>query len=146
MVGAIYQVHSELGPGLNEYVYQEALAIQLKESEIEFEKEKEFTPIYHSQPLNAKYRLDFCCMNLAIIECKAVEKLTSEHRAQLFNYMRLTKMPIGILVNFSQRSAIVERYFYNNDTNEVCDVNGEVLLFYKQRKWISNADVIEELV
>ena len=60
--------------------------------------------------------------------------------------MRLTKMPIGILVNFSQRSAIVERYFYNNDTNEVCDVNGEVLLFYKQRKWISNADVIEELV
>ena len=55
-------------------------------------------------------------------------------------------MPIGILVNFSQRSAIVERYFYNNDTNEVCDVNGEVLLFYKQRKWISNADVIEELV
>ena len=135
IVGAIYAVHSELGPGLNEYVYQEALALQLNEDGIEFEKEKEFTPIYHSQPLNAKYRLDFCCMNLAIVECKAVDSLTSDHRAQLFNYMRLTKKPIGVLVNFAQKSAVVERYFYNDKSNEICDVNGEVLLFYKQRRW-----------
>ena len=135
IVGAIYTVHSELGPGLNEYVYQEALALQLQEDGIEFEKEKEFTVEYHSQLLNAKDRLDFCCMDIAIVECKSVESLTSEHRAQLFNYMRLTKKPIGVLVNFSQRSAVVERYFYNESNNEVCDVNGEMLLFYKQRRW-----------
>lgn len=140
IVGAIYNVHSELGPGLNEYVYQEALAVELRENGIEFEKEKEFVPIYRSQPLNATYRLDFCCMDIAIIECKAVETLTPEHRAQLFNYMRLTKKPIGVLVNFSQRSAVVERYFYNQDTNELCDVNGEVLLFYKQRHWKYSID------
>jgi GxxExxY protein len=97
VIGALYEVHKELGPGLNEYVYQEGLAMQLEEENIAFEREKEYTPIYHDRTMNAKYRLDFVCMDQIIVECKSVEKLTLNHRAQLFNYMRLTKLPIGIL-------------------------------------------------
>ena len=103
IIGAIYEVHKELGPGLNEYVYQEGLGMQLEEENIAFEREKEYTPIYHDRSMNAKYRLDFVCMDQIIVECKAVEQLTINHRAQLFNYMRLTKLPMGILVNFSQK-------------------------------------------
>jgi GxxExxY protein len=127
IVGAIYEVHRELGPGLNEYVYQEGLAMQLKEDHVMFEREKEYTPLYHKRIMNARYRLDFVCMDSIIIECKAVEQLTINHRAQLFNYMRLTKLPVGLLVNFSQKSAVIERYIYHHTTGEILSMDGSVL-------------------
>ena len=131
VVGSIYAVHSELGPGLNEYVYQEGLAMQLEEDGIEFEREKEFSPVYHNRLMAAKYRLDFVCMGSIVIECKSVEQLTINHRAQLYNYLRLTKLPMGILVNFSQKSIVVERYLYNALTNEVVSIDGTVL----KKRW-----------
>ena len=127
VVGSIYAVHSELGPGLNEYVYQEGLAMQLEEDGIEFEREKEFSPVYHNRLMAAKYRLDFVCMGSVVVECKSVEQLTINHRSQLYNYLRLTKLPMGILVNFSQKSIVVERYLYNALTNEVVSIDGTVL-------------------
>ena len=127
IVGAIYEVHRELGPGLNEYVYQEGLAMQLEEEHMMFEREKEYTPLYHKRIMNARYRLDFVCMDSIIIVCKAVEQLTINHRAQLFNYMRLTKLPVGLLVNFSQKSAVIERYIYHHTTGEILSMDGSVL-------------------
>ena len=127
VIGAIYEVHKELGPGLNEYVYQEGLAMQLEEERVAFEREKEFIPTYHNRTMNAKYRLDFVCMDSIVIECKAVEQLTVNHRAQLFNYMRLAKLPLGLLVNFSQKSAVIERYIYHNATGEILSMDGSVL-------------------
>lgn len=127
VIGAIYEVHKELGPGLNEYVYQEGLAMQLEEERVVFEREKEFVPTYHNRTMNAKYRLDFVCMDSIVIECKAVEQLTVNHRAQPFNYMRLAKLPIGLLVNFSQKSAVIERYIYHNTTGEILSIDGSVL-------------------
>lgn len=132
IIGAIYEVHKELGPGLNEYVYQEGLGMQLEEENIAFEREKECTPIYHNRSMNAKYRLDFVCMDQIIVECKAVEQLTINHRAQLFNYMRLTKLPMGILVNFSQKSAVVERYFFDIQKSEIMSMDGIVLTRFKK--------------
>ena len=91
------------------------------------DKEKVFIPTYHHRTMNANYRLDFVCLDKIIVECKAVEKLTINHRAQLYNYMRLTKLPIGILVNFSQKSVVIERYLYNSQTNEILSIDGSVL-------------------
>ena len=132
IIGAIYEVHKELGPGLNEYVYQEGLGMQLEEENIAFEREKEYTPIYHDRTMNAKYRLDFVCMDQIIVECKAVEQLSVNHRAQLFNYMRLTKLPMGILVNFSPKSAEIERYFLDAQKNEIMSMDGTVLSRFKK--------------
>ena len=132
VIGAIYEVHKELGPGLNEYVYQEGLGMQLEEENIAFEREKEYTPTYHDRIMNAIYRLDFVCMDQIIVECKAVEQLTINHRAQLFNYMRLTKLPMGILVNFSQKSAVIERYFFDTQKNEIMSMDGTVLSRFKK--------------
>ena len=138
VVGSIYAVHSELGPGLNEYVYQEGLAMQLEEDGIEFEREKEFSPVYHNRLMAAKYRLDFVCMGSVVVECKSVEQLTINHRAQLYNYLRLTKLPIGILVNFSQKSIVIERYLYNVLTNEVVSIDGTVL----KKRWGTSGQTI----
>jgi GxxExxY protein len=124
VVGAIHEVHRELGPGLNEYCYQEGLQAQLTEDGIAFQREKTFHPIYHGSPLVAEYRLDFVCKNDIIVECKSVVELVNNHRAQLFNYMRLTKYPCGILVNFSPKFATIERYFYDDEMKEILTVEG----------------------
>lgn len=127
VIGAIYEVHKELGPGLNEYVYQEGLEMQLEDDNIAYEREREYTPIYNNRKMNAKYRLDFVCMSQIIVECKAVEQLSVNHRAQLFNYMRLTRLPMGILVNFSPKSAEIERYFFDAHRNEIISIDGTIL-------------------
>ena len=64
------------------------------------------------------YRLDIVVEDDIIIELKAVDKILSEHRAQLFNYLRITQKPIGLLLNFG-KSVYVEKYIYDADTNDV---------------------------
>ena len=97
VVGTIYDVHKELGPGLNESCYQEGLQLELKARDIPFVREMSFHPSYHGNPMKATFRVDFICKDDIIVECKAVTELTINHRAQLFNYMRLSKACCGIL-------------------------------------------------
>ena len=124
IVGALHAVHKELGPGINEYCCQEALAMELSDAGITFEREKSFHPIYKGRMLNAEYRVDFLCKGDVVVECKSVSTLTSTHRAQLFNYMRLLAMPCGIIVNFFPRFAVIERYFYDADLREILTSDG----------------------
>ena len=128
IVGALHSVHDELGPGVNEYCYQEALAMELLDRGIPFEREKAFHPLYKGRPMDAEYRIDFLCKGDVIVECKAVSMLTSTHRAQLFNYMRLLKMPCGIIVNFYPKFATIERYFYDADKREILTSDGKPFL------------------
>ena len=123
-IGAIHEVHKELGPGLNEKIYQEGLQLELAERNIPYKKELTFHPTYHGTEMEATYRLDFLVNDDIIVELKSVESLTSEHKAQLFNYMRLLKMPVGILVNFFPRFAEIERYFFNTEDNEIYGSDG----------------------
>ena len=131
VVGALYEVHTELGPGLNEYCYQEGLRLQLEEQGISFQKELTIHPTYHGKNMESVYRVDFLCKDDIIIECKAVDELNADMRAQLFNYMRLLKRPCGILVNFAGRKAIIERYFYDETTRDILTVDGRVVHKYR---------------
>ena len=127
VIGAIHEVHKELGPGLNEHCYQEGMQEQLSEQQIIFEREKVFHPTYHGKTLHAEYRLDFLCKGDIIIECKSVSELSNNHRAQLFNYMRLTQFPCGILVNFAPSFATIERYFYDSEIREILTVDNNIV-------------------
>lgn len=126
VVGAIHDVHKELGAGLNEYCYQEGLQLQLEESGIPFQRELSFHPHYHDREMSAEYRVDFLCKDNIIVECKAVTELISNHRAQLFNYMRLLQCPCGILVNFAPQFATIERYFLDTERNAVIGTDGKI--------------------
>ena len=126
VVGAIHDVHKELGAGLNEYCYQEGLQLQLEESGIPFQRELSFHPHYHGREMSAEYRVDFLCKDNIIVECKAVTELISNHRAQLFNYMRLLQFPCGILVNFAPQFATIERYFLDTERNAVIRTDGKI--------------------
>ena len=101
IIGLCQQVHREMGPFLNEYMYQEALDISLDENGIEKVKEYYFSVIYHGRQIKHKHYVDFLVNNNILIECKAVEQLGTEHRKQLWNYMRLTNISIGILFNYA---------------------------------------------
>ena len=90
-----------------------------------------FHPTYHGKPMQATYRVDFLCKEDIIVECKAVDDLDNNMRAQLYNYMRLLKHPCGILVNFASKLVKVERYFYDKETNEILAVDGHAIHQYR---------------
>lgn len=127
VIGAIHEVHKELGAGLNEFCYQEGLAMQLIEDNIQFEREVAFHPTYHGKRMNAEYRLDFLCKGDIVVECKAVTELVTNHRAQLFNYMRLLKKTCGILVNFSPKFATIERYLFDKENQNILTIEGRII-------------------
>lgn len=107
--GAIYEVHKELGPGLLEKVYQEALEKEFKLQGIPYEREKSFTIMYKGESLSQKYVADFVCYDKIVVELKAVEDILPIHKAQVINYLAITGYNLGLLVNFNARKVVPER-------------------------------------
>lgn len=119
VIGACQEVHKQLGPFLNEYMYQDALAIELTLRDIPFDKEYQFTADYKGRTIEHRHSADFRIMNEdapILIECKAVDNLTDAHRQQLWNYMRLTGINLGVLYNFAPVYAQCEKYHYDPKT------------------------------
>ncbi len=117
IIGAAMTVHSELKWGLLEPIYNEALHQELLERGIENTSEQLLSCFYKRHKLDKYYRMDIVVGDI-IIELKVVNEISSEHREQLFNYLRLTKKPIGLLINFGNKSLQGERYAYDEETNE----------------------------
>ena len=117
IIGAAMTVHSEMGWGLLEPVYQEALHLELLDRGIANERELEIPVYYKKHLLDKKYRMDIVVDDI-IVELKSVTKLVSAHRAQLCNYLRLAHKPLGLLINFGEESLIGERWAYDEKTNE----------------------------
>ena len=117
IIGAAMEVHSVLNWGLLEAVYNEALHLELLDRGMDNESEQNLPCYYKNHLMDKRYQMDIVVGDI-IIELKSVEELTSAHRAQLFNYLRLTQKPIGLLINFGQESLQGERYAYNKLTNE----------------------------
>lgn len=117
--GYCQEVHTELGPFLNEYMYQDALEIVLKDNKVEHTREYYFSVMFRGQRINHRHFADFLVKGKCIVECKAVEKLITEHRQQLWNYMRLTGMRIGILWNFAPSYDQSEHYYYDPETKRM---------------------------
>ena len=117
IIGAAMTVHSELGYGLLEPVYQEALHLELLDRGIDNFREIEIPIYYKKHLLEKKYRMDIVVDDI-IVELKSVTSLVAAHRAQLCNYLRLTRKPIGLLINFGEENLIGERWAYDEETNE----------------------------
>lgn len=109
IVGACMEVHSNLGCGFLEPVYQEALALELQQRGIPFEKEKEFEIKYKGFVIPKTYKVDFLCYEHIIVELKALSQLTSDHIAQVLNYLKASQLKLGLLVNFGISSLQHER-------------------------------------
>lgn len=98
--GAIFEVYKTVGSGFLEGVYQESLALEFRLRGIPFVEHQELFLHYKGYQLRQTYIPDFICYNKIIVELKAVSNLLPEHEAQLLNYLRITDMRLGLLVNF----------------------------------------------
>ncbi len=98
--GAIFEVYRVLGCGFLEAVYQKALEVELAQRNIPFVSQVDIDIEYKGMKLEQTYRADLVCYDKIILELKAVQNLLPEHEAQLQNYLRATKMRVGLLVNF----------------------------------------------
>ena len=116
LVGCLHEVYKELGSGLPEYIYQEAVAKMLKAKGLTFHKEMKFHPSFLGEPLEAYLKMDLVVESSVgniIVECKALTQLTEKEHYQTFGYLRATHYPIAILVNFgTDRRAQIERFHY----------------------------------
>jgi len=101
IIGACIEVHRELGAGLLESVYHKCLKHELSKQGLSFQSELKVQIFYKDSTIETELRCDFLVENCIVIELKAVEVINPIHEAQLLTYMKLLKVPKGILINFN---------------------------------------------
>jgi GxxExxY protein len=108
IIGCAMTVHSILGNGFQEVIYQRALAIEFRLQGIPFEREKEM-PIYYKEEYLGKRRVDFLVNEIVSVELKAATVLTDSNLAQAINYLEAYDLEIGLLINFGAKSLEFKR-------------------------------------
>jgi GxxExxY protein len=98
------EVHSVLGPGLLEKIYEGCLQHELNEAGILVDRQLEMPVKYKNLQFAEGYRIDLLVAKTVVVEVKAVETLTEVHFAQILSYMRLGGFPVGLLINFNVKS------------------------------------------
>ena len=109
VLSAILRVHTALGPGLLESAYEGATAIDLANQGIPFQRQKRYEVRYLDR-VAGDYYADLVVADAIILGLKAVKELTSLMQAQLLNYLRISGLRVGYLVNFAAESAVWRRY------------------------------------
>ncbi len=109
IIGAAMEVHRILGRGFLESVNQESLGLELNIRQVPFLKEQNLELYYKGEKLNKYFTADFICFNKIIVELKSVSDLTSEHEAQVFNYLKATQLNLALLINFGANSLQYKR-------------------------------------
>lgn len=117
IIGAAMEVHSTLGHGFLEAVYQEALAVELTQRNIPFGREVELDILYKDQKLPTSYRADFVCFDSVIVELKAIAALGNNETAQILNYLKATGFARGVLLNFGAPALQYKRMVFTHLNN-----------------------------
>ena len=108
ILGCCFEVMKELGPGFLERIYKNALLITMKEKGLQVETEKPFEVVFRNKVIG-RYSADLVVEKAVMVELKCCESLVREHQAQLFNYLKVSGIPIGLLINFQRRKLEYQR-------------------------------------
>lgn len=114
IIGAFYKVYRTLGYGFLERVYQNALFFELQEMEFKCDPQYPI-PVYYQGKLVGEYIADIIVNDSIILELKAVKELCDEHEAQLLNYLKATKIELGLLLNFGVHPQVKRKIFINKN-------------------------------
>ncbi len=101
VVDSAMHVHTALGPGLLESVYQKCLAIELRKRGLKVQEEVWLSVVYEGEEIPGGYKIDLLVEDCIVVELKAVEAITDVHKAQLLSYLKLSGHEIGLLINFN---------------------------------------------
>ena len=101
IIGAAIRVHSKLGRGLLEVIYEKCLAIELAKTNLRFECQAPVNVSYDGVQVGHAFFIDILVEHLVVVEIKAVDRFDSSHTAQVINYLRLAQCSVGLLINFN---------------------------------------------
>ncbi len=113
IIGCAMKVHSTLGNGFQEVIYQRALAIEMEKQGLAYNREMEMTIFYEGIDIGTR-RVDFFVEEFIMVELKALIKLEEVHLAQAMNYCQAYNLPIGLLINFGAKSLELKRVYNVN--------------------------------
>ena len=126
IIGCAMKVHSTLGNGFQEVIYQRALAIEIGNQGLNFQREMTMTIYYEGIEIGTR-RVDFFVEDIIMLELKAVIKLEDVHLAQAMNYCQAYNLPIGLLINFGSKSMEFKRvYNVNHPDNKEYQSNPKI--------------------
>ena len=111
LIGAAFEVYNVQGYGMAEEIYQQSLEIELGLRKIPFTTKPVIDVYFKNQLLATKYQPDLMACDGIVVELKAVKELISDHEAQLFNYLRITKKRVGYLINFGDKKDLQWKRF-----------------------------------
>ena len=112
IIGAAKEVYKELGPGYLESVYEDALCYELELLNIPFKRQVDLDIQYKSVLFEKRFRCDLLVDNKVLVENKAIKKITNQDEAQLINYLRTTRLRVGLLFNFgAEKFEMIRRVF-----------------------------------
>jgi GxxExxY protein len=128
IIGCAMKVHSTLGNGFQELIYQRALAIEMEKQGLGFQREMEMTILYDGIDIGTR-RVDFFVEENIMVELKALIKLEDVHLAQAMNYCQAYNLPIGLLINFGAKSLEFKRVYNVNhpDNKDFIKNNPKIL-------------------
>ena len=109
IIGSCMKVHAELGAGFLESVYQEALEKQFIKDGVPYVREKLLKIQFDGEQLKKTFKADFVCYDTIVVELKAAICIHKDYTDQIYNYLKSTKLQLGILVNFGERSLVYKR-------------------------------------
>ena len=101
IIGCVYDVHSQLGPGLLESTYEVCLEYELIKAGLNVQRQKALPVVYDDIKLDAGYRIDLLVENKIVLELKSVDEIAPIHKAQLMTYLKLAGKKLGLLLNFN---------------------------------------------
>ncbi len=113
IIGAAIEVHTKLGPGFLESVYENALAIELRKRGMNFTKQEEVDIFYDDEEVG-KHRLDLFIEGTIVLELKAIKNIINEHFAVVRSYLKAVKQKHGLIINFAKSKLEVKRVIREN--------------------------------
>jgi len=119
LMGAAFEVYNQLGYGMAEEIYQQSLEIELTLRGIPFHTKRELAVFYKGQQLATCYKPDLIVFDRIVVELKALVELNKEHEAQVFNYLRIARQPVGYLLNFGHKDTLQWNRFILNDLHKI---------------------------
>lgn len=109
IIGIAMEIHRILGKGFSEIVYKDAFEYEFKQAGIFYEREKEYLVDYKGYTLPHQFYTDFVVENKIILEVKSKKGIIEDHYAQVINYLAISKLDLGLLVNFHEKSLEYKR-------------------------------------
>jgi GxxExxY protein len=123
LVGAAMEILNELGHGLHEKPYENALVVELKQSGIPYDQQKRF-PISYKGVLVAEYVPDLIAFGSVIVDTKVIDRITDHERGQMMNYLRVTGLSVGVIMNFKRAKLEWERIVLSDHSRSFASIRG----------------------